>query len=373
VAEVPAVGTLEVLPDGYGFLRKRETGYRSLPDDPYVAQSLIERFGLSTGNEIEGISHGSNKGQTRFHLKEITSVNNTCPDDSRLRTAFDELTPEHPSKRLWLECDRDISMRVVDLIAPIGKGQRGLIVAPPRAGKTVLLQKLVNSVLVNHPECHVIILLIDERPEEVTEVRDTVRGTNCEVISSTFDQTPSNHVRVARIALGRAKGLVESGRDVVVFLDSITRLTRAHNSLTPNGCKITTGGIAMEALEAPKRFFGGARQCREAGSLTILATALIDTGSRMDDFIFEEFKGTGNMEIHLSRRLAGQQIWPAIDILLSGTRREELLSHIDEVRGVRLLRKVLGQTSPEEGMQRLISRLGKTNSNAEFLCTIPQD
>ncbi|HJN12989.1 MAG TPA: transcription termination factor Rho [Pirellulaceae bacterium] len=364
--EVPATGTLEVLPDGYGFLRQKEESFTSSVDDVYVSRSLIDRFDLVTGSEIDGVSDGS-------RLKEVVNVNGLTPDEFRHRPSFGKLTPQQPRKRLSIEVRDDMSLRVLDLVTPIGKGQRGLVVSPPRAGKTVLLQKMAKAILENHPECHVIILLVDERPEEVTDVREMVAGQHCEVISSTFDQAPSNHVRIAKLVLERAKRLVECGRDVVLFLDSITRLTRAHNSVAPAGCKLTTGGLAMEALVGPKEFFGAARQLRESGSLTILATALVDTGTRMDGFIFEEFKGTGNMEVHLSRQLVERQVWPAIDISASGTRREELLLDADEMQRVRLLRKALSRTDPADAMELLINRLGRAGSNAEFLFSISLD
>jgi transcription termination factor Rho len=371
--EVAAAGTLEVLPDGYGFLRHSEESYASSVDDAYVSCSLIDRFGLPTGCEIRGVTQGVHDGKHSARLKHVTTVNGLPPDEFRERRSFEKLTPQQPRQRFHLEADDDLSLRVIDLVAPIGKGQRGLIVSPPRAGKTVLLQKMALAILENHPECLVIVLLVDERPEEVTEIREMVAGRHCEVISSTFDQSPSDHVRNARIVLGKAKTLVECGRDVVLFLDSITRLTRAHNSLVPAGSKLTTGGLAMEALKAPKELFGAARQLREAGSLTIVATALVDTGTRMDGFIFEEFKGTGNMEVHLSRHLVEREVWPAIDISASGTRREELLLHADEMQRVSRLRKALRQTEPGDAMELLIDRLGRTRSNAEFLLSISLD
>ena len=371
--EAVATGTLEVLPDGYGFLRHGKESYASSVDDAYVPRSLIDRFGLATGCEIQGISQAVHEDRHGARLKRVTTVNGLPPEEFRQRPSFERLTPQQPRRRLHIESCDDLSLRVIDLVTPIGKGQRGLIVSPPRAGKTVLLQKMALAILERHPECHVMILLVDERPEEVTEIREMVAGKHCEVISSTFDQAPSNHVRTARLVLGKAKTLVECGRDVVLFLDSITRLTRAHNSLVPAGSKLTTGGLAMEALKAPKELFGAARQLREGGSLTIIATALVDTGTRMDGFIFEEFKGTGNMEVHLSRQLVERQVWPAIDISASGTRREELLLDADEMQRVRLLRKALSQTEPADAMELLIDRLGRTRSNAEFLLSISLD
>ncbi len=371
----PVAGILEVLPVGYGFLRRGEVDFESSTHDVYVSQSMVDRFRLATGCQIEGIARNpsnraSRKDRNGRRLQEIVTVNALSPDDFSNRPLFETLTARQPQQRLHLELAGDMSLRVVDLVTPIGKGQRGLIVSPPRAGKTVLLQKMAASILQNQPDCHVMILLIDERPEEVTDVRLMVADQRCEVISSTFDQTPANHARVAKLVLGRAKRLVECGRDVVVLLDSITRLTRAHNTLAPAGCKITTGGLAMEALVAPKEFLGAARKLGEGGSLTILATALVDTGTRMDQFIFEEFKGTGNMEIHLSRQMVERRVWPAIDIMASSTRREELLMDADELRRVSLLRRALSRVEAADAMEMLTERLSKTRSNAEFLLSM---
>ncbi len=363
-------GVLEVLPDGYGFLRMPEFNYLNSPDDIYVSPAQIRRLGLRTGMVVSGIVRPPLEGQQYFALLQIESVMGKQPDELR-RVRFDDLTPLHPHKRLIMEREPDeLNMRVVDLVTPIGKGQRGLIVSPPRAGKTILLQKMANSILRNHPECYVIVLLIDERPEEVTEMKRTVQGPRAEVISSTFDEPAAQHCRVSEIVLEKAKCMVEQGEDVVILLDSITRLARAYNTEAPASGKILTGGVAVGALEKPKRFFGAARQTEEGGSLTILATALIDTGSRMDEVIFEEFKGTGNMELHLDRRLVEKRVWPAIDINRSGTRREELLLDPEELRRVWLLRKVLADMNPVEAMELLLSRLRKTKSNAEFLMTL---
>jgi transcription termination factor Rho len=363
-------GVLEVLPDGYGFLRMPEFNYLNSPDDIYVSPAQIRRLGLRTGMVVSGIVRPPLEGQQYFALLQIESVMGRDPEQLR-RVRFDDLTPLHPHQRLIMEVGpEELNMRVVDLVTPIGKGQRGLIVSPPRAGKTILLQKMANSVLKNHPECYVIVLLIDERPEEVTEMRRTVKGPRAEVISSTFDEPAAQHCHVAEIVLEKAKCMVEQGEDVVIFLDSITRLARAYNTEAPSSGKILTGGVAVGALERPKRFFGSARACEEGGSLTIIATALIDTGSRMDEVIFEEFKGTGNMELHLDRRLVDKRVWPAIDINRSGTRREELLLDPEELRRVWLLRKVLSDMNPVEAMELLLSRLKKTSSNAEFLMTL---
>ena len=363
-------GVLEVLPDGYGFLRMPEFNYLNSPDDIYVSPAQIRRLGLRTGMVITGIVRPPLEGQQYFALLQIESVMGKDPEQiSRVR--FDDLTPLHPHKRLIMEREpEELNMRVVDLITPIGKGQRGLIVSPPRAGKTILLQKIANSILRNHPECYVVVLLIDERPEEVTEMKRMVRGPRAEVISSTFDEPAAQHCRVSEIVLEKAKCMVEQGEDVVILLDSLTRLARAYNTEAPSSGKILTGGVAVGALERPKRFFGAARQTEEGGSLTIVATALIDTGSRMDEVIFEEFKGTGNMELHLDRMLVEKRIWPAININKSGTRREELLLDPEELRRVWLLRKVLADMNPVEAMELLISRLRKTKSNAEFLMTL---
>jgi transcription termination factor Rho len=364
-------GTLEVLPDGYGFLRSAAHNYLASPEDIYVSPSQIRRLGLRTGLVVEGPIRLPIEGQENFALMQVELVNGHPPEEKIRPTVFEDLTPLHPNARLVLETSaEDLSTRVVDLVTPIGKGQRGLIVSPPRAGKTVLLQKIALALKKNHPECYLIVLLIDERPEEVTDMVRTVAGNGAEVVASTFDEPSSEHVHVSDIALEKAKRLVEDGRDVVVLLDSITRLARAHNTEAPAGGKLLSGGLDSNAMQKPKRFFGAARNIEEGGSLTILATALIDTGSRMDEVIFEEFKGTGNMELHLDRRLVDKRVWPAIDINRSGTRKEELLMHPDEVERVRALRRVLADMHPVEAMELLTGRLRKTKSNAEFLLSM---
>jgi transcription termination factor Rho len=364
-------GTLEVLPDGYGFLRSVAHNYLASPEDIYVSPSQIRRLGLKTGLIVEGPIRLPVEGQDNFALMQVDLVNGIGPEERISPTTFEDLTPLHPNRRLVLEtAAEEISMRVVDLVTPIGKGQRGLIVSPPRAGKTILLQKIALSLLKNHPEAYLIVLLIDERPEEVTDMARTVAGPNCEVVASTFDEPSGEHIHVSDIALEKAKRLIEHGKDVVILLDSITRLARAHNTEAPSGGKLLSGGLDTNAMQKPKRFFGAARQTEEGGSLTILATALIDTGSRMDDVIFEEFKGTGNMELHLDRRLVDKRVWPAIDINRSGTRKEELLLHPNEIERVRVLRRVLADMHPTEAMELLTTRLRKTKSNAEFLMTM---
>jgi len=325
-------------------------------------------MGLRTGLVVEGPIRLPIEGQDNFALMQVELVNGKPSDEKTGGATFEDLTPTHPHHRLVLETSGDeFATRVVDLVTPIGKGQRGLIVSPPRAGKTVLLQKMALAIKKNHPECYVIVLLIDERPEEVTEMVRVIQGQNAEVVASTFDEPSSEHVHVAEIALEKAKRMVEDRREVVILLDSITRLARAHNTEAPSGGKLLSGGLDSNAMQKPKRFFGAARNVEEGGSLTILATALIDTGSRMDEVIFEEFKGTGNMELHLDRRLVDKRVWPAIDINRSGTRKEELLLHPDEVERTRLLRRVLADMHPVEAMEMLTSRLRKTKSNAEFL------
>jgi transcription termination factor Rho len=364
-------GTLEVLPDGYGFLRSAAHNYLASPEDIYVSPSQIRRLGLRTGLVVEGPIRLPVEGQENFALMQVEAVNGHPPEEKTGATVFEDLTPLHPNGRLVLETNGDeLPMRVVDLVTPIGKGQRGLIVSPPRAGKTVLLQKIALAVRQNHPECYLIVLLIDERPEEVTDMVRTVAGPTSEVVASTFDEPASEHLHVSDIALEKAKRLVEGGRHVVILLDSITRLARAHNTEAPSGGKLLSGGLDSNAMQKPKRFFGAARNVEEGGSLTILATALIDTGSRMDEVIFEEFKGTGNMELHLDRRLVDKRVWPAIDINRSGTRKEELLLHPDELDRVRTLRRVLADMHPVEAMELLTSRLRKTKSNAEFLMSM---
>ncbi len=364
-------GTLEVLPDGFGFLRSAEAHYLAGPDDIYVSPSQIRRFGLRTGMTVAGQIRPPKENERYFALLRVLSVNGEDPAKASEKIPFDELTPMHPERRIVLETTADeISMRVVDLIAPIGFGQRGLIVSPPRAGKTILLQKMAKAVLRNYPDVYVFMLLVDERPEEVTDMERQVKGPNCEVISSTFDEPASRHIQVSEMVLEKAKRMVEYGKDVIIFLDSITRLARAWNAECPHSGKILTGGVDANALQRPKRFFGAARQTAEGGSLTIIGTALIDTGSRMDEVIFEEFKGTGNMEIWLDRRLVDKRIWPAIDINRSGTRREEMLMDPEEYRRVCVLRRVLNDMNPPDAMELLVSRLAKTKSNAEFLMSL---
>ncbi|MCL6501063.1 MAG: transcription termination factor Rho [Pirellulales bacterium] len=364
-------GTLEVLPDGFGFLRSPDYHYLACPDDIYVSPSQIRRFGLRTGATVSGQIRPPKENERYFALLRVEAINFQDPNLLAQKIAFDELTPVHPDKRIVLEAEpEEISMRVVDLITPIGFGQRGLIVSPPRAGKTILLQKMAKSVLRNHPDVYVIMLLIDERPEEVTDMERQVKGPNCEVISSTFDEPAARHLQVSEMVIEKAKRMVEYGHDVVIFLDSITRLARAWNAEVPHSGKILTGGVDANALQKPKRFFGAARRVEEGGSLTIIATALIDTGSKMDEVIFEEFKGTGNQEIVLDRRLVDRRIWPAIDINRSGTRREEMLLDPEEYRRVCILRRVLHEMNPPEAMELLITRLQKTRSNAEFLMSM---
>ncbi|MFL5241277.1 MAG: transcription termination factor Rho [Gemmataceae bacterium] len=364
-------GTLEVLPDGFGFLRSPDYNYLPCPDDIYISPSQIRRFGLRTGSVVAGQIRPPKENERYFALLRVEAINYQDPDILTQKVVFDDLTPLHPNKRLTLESDpTEINMRVVDLVTPIGKGQRGLIVAPPRTGKTILLQKTANSILRNHPECYVIVLLIDERPEEVTEMERTVRSEHSEVVSSTFDEPASRHVQVAEMVIEKAKRMVEFGTDVVILLDSITRLARAYNTEVPHSGKILSGGVDANALHKPKRFFGAARNIEEGGSLTILATALIDTGSRMDEVIFEEFKGTGNMELHLDRRLVDKRIWPAIDVLRSGTRKVELLTDAEELRRMYILHKVLSDMNPVEAMELLVNRMVRTKSNAEFLMSM---
>jgi transcription termination factor Rho len=364
-------GTLEVLPDGFGFLRSPDYNYLPCPDDIYISPSQIRRFGLRTGAVVAGQIRPPKENERYFALLRVEAINYQDPDILTQKVVFDDLTPLHPNQRLLLETDNsEINMRVMDLVTPIGKGQRGLIVAPPRTGKTILLQKLANSILRNHSECYVIVLLIDERPEEVTEMERTVKSHNSEVISSTFDEPASRHVQVSEMVIEKAKRMVEYGTDVVILLDSITRLARAYNTEVPHSGKILSGGVDANALHKPKRFFGAARNIEEGGSLTILATALIDTGSRMDEVIFEEFKGTGNMELHLDRRLVDKRVWPAIDVNRSGTRKEELLMETEELRRMYILRKVLSDMNPVEAMELLTSRMMRTKSNGEFLMSM---
>ncbi len=367
-------GTLEILPDGFGFLRSAKHHYVSCPDDIYVSPSQIRRFGLQTGSHVAAQIRPPKENERYFALLRVEAINFHDPEVRHRTVAFDDLTPLHPDQRIVLETDPDVlETRVVDLIAPIGFGQRGLIVSPPRAGKTILMQKMARAVLRNYPDAYVMMLLIDERPEEVTDMEREVRGPNCEVVSSTFDEPSSRHIQVAQMVLEKSKRMVEYGIDVVIFLDSITRLARAWNSECPQSGKLLTGGLDANALQKPKAFFGSARKVEEGGSLTIIATALIDTGSRMDDVIFEEFKGTGNMEIMLDRALVDRRIWPAIDINASGTRREEILMDPEEHRRVSALRRVLGEMNPADAMEQLVTRLRKTKSNAEFLLGLRAD
>jgi len=364
-------GTLEVLPDGFGFLRSPEYHYLSCPDDIYVSPSQIRRFALKTGDTVSGQIRPPKENERYFALLRVEAVNYEDPNLAATKIPFDDLTPLHPDTRIRLETTPDeLSMRVVDLIVPVGFGQRGLIVSPPRAGKTILLQKMAKAALTNYPDVYVFMLLIDERPEEVTDMERQVKGRNCEVISSTFDEPAARHIQVSEMVLAKAKRMVEYGRDVIIFLDSITRLARAWNAECPNSGKTLSGGVDANALQRPKRFFGSARKVEEGGSLTIIATALIDTGSRMDEVIFEEFKGTGNLEIVLDRQLVDRRIWPAIDINRSGTRREEMLLDPEEHRRVCILRRVLSGMNPPEAMELLLSRLQKTKSNAEFLMSL---
>ncbi len=360
-----AEGVLEILPDGYGFLRSPDYNYLPGPDDIYVSPSQIRKFDLKTGDTISGNVRPPHEGEKYFALVKIEAVNFESPEEARNKILFDNLTPLYPEERIKLETVKEnISSRVMDLLTPIGKGQRGLIVAPPRTGKTMLLQSLANSMTTNHPEVVLIVLLIDERPEEVTDMQRSVKG---EVISSTFDEPAARHVQVAEMVIEKAKRLVEHKRDVVILLDSITRLARAYNTIVPPSGKVLSGGVDSNALQRPKRFFGAARNIEEGGSLTIVATALIDTGSRMDDVIFEEFKGTGNMEIILDRKLVDKRVFPAIDIQRSGTRKEELLIPKEDLARIWVLRKVLNPLSPVEAMELLIDKLSKTRANGDFL------
>lgn len=361
-------GVVEVLQEGFGFLRSPDYNYLPCPDDIYISPSQIRRFGIRTGAIVSGQIRPPKENERYFALLKVEAINFEDPELMSERVLFDDLTPLHPDERMILETDvKDLNTRVMDLVTPIGKGQRGLIVSPPRAGKTVLLQKIANAVSENHPEVTLIILLIDERPEEVTEMK---RATKAEVISSTFDEPASRHVQVAEIVIEKAKRMVECGKDVLILLDSITRLGRAYNTEIPHSGKILSGGIDANALQRPKRFFGAARNIEEGGSLTIVATALIDTGSRMDDVIYEEFKGTGNMELHLDRKLADRRLFPSIDITRSGTRKEELLLDPEELKRVWLLRKFLNETNPVQAIEMLRDRLSKTKSNAEFLMSL---
>ncbi|RMD70044.1 MAG: transcription termination factor Rho [Gammaproteobacteria bacterium] len=360
-------GVLELLPDGFGFLRSPDSSYMAGPDDIYVSPSQIRRFNLRTGDTISGKIRPPKEGERYFALLKVLEINFEPPENAKNKILFENLTPLFPNQRLLLErgngSTEDLTPRVVDLVAPIGKGQRGLIVSPPKAGKTMMLQNIAQSIAHNYPECYLIVLLIDERPEEVTEMQRSVRA---EVISSTFDEPASRHTQVTEIVIEKAKRLVEHKRDVVILLDSITRLARAYNTVVPSSGKVLTGGVDAYALQKPKRFFGAARNIEEGGSLTIIATALIDTGSRMDEVIYEEFKGTGNMEIHLDRRIAEKRVFPAININRSGTRREELLVSVDELQKMWILRKLLHSMDEVEAIEFLLERLRITKTNAEF-------
>ena len=361
-------GVLEVLPDGFGFLRAPDYNYLPGPDDIYVSPSQIRKFDLQTGDTVSGQIRPPKEGERYFALIKVEAVNFEAPDQARDKIFFENLTPLYPQERITLETSGDnLSARVMDLMTPIGKGQRGLIVAAPRTGKTMLLQHIAQSIVKNHPEVYLIVLLIDERPEEVTDMQRSVDG---EVVSSTFDEPAQRHVQVAEMVIEKAKRLVEHRKDVVILLDSVTRLARAYNTVIPPSGKVLSGGLDSNALQKPKRFFGAARNIEEGGSLTIMATALVDTGSRMDDVIFEEFKGTGNMEIHLERKLVDKRVFPAIDIQKSGTRKEELLLSKDDLNRVWVLRKVLNPLSPVEAMELLLDKMGKTKSNADFLASM---
>jgi len=365
--EIYGSGSLEVLQDGFGFLRSPEANYLPGPDDIYVSPSQIRRFGLRTGDTVEGLVRSPREGERYFALVKVDSINFEDPENVRHKVHFDNLTPLYPDERLNMELQdptlKDRSGRVIDIVSPLGKGQRCLIVAPPRVGKTVMLQNIAKSIETNHPECFLIVLLIDERPEEVTDMQRTVKG---EVISSTFDEPATRHVQVAEMVIEKAKRLVEHKRDVVILLDSVTRLGRAYNTVVPSSGKVLTGGVDANALQRPKRFFGAARNIEEGGSLTIIATALIDTGSRMDEVIFEEFKGTGNSEIVLDRKVADKRIFPAIDVLKSGTRKEELITPRDQLQKTYVLRRILNPMGPQDAIEFLLDKLRQTKNNGEF-------
>ena len=365
--EIGGDGVLEVLQDGFGFLRSKEANYLPGPDDIYVSPDILRQFSLRTGDTVEGVIAAPRDNERYFSLTKVTRINFDDPERARHKVHFDNLTPLYPDERLKMEIDdptiKDRSARIIDLVAPIGKGQRALIVAPPRTGKTVLLQNIAHSVATNHPECYLIVLLIDERPEEVTDMQRSVKG---EVVSSTFDEPATRHVAVAEMVIEKAKRLVEHKRDVVILLDSITRLGRAFNTVVPSSGKVLTGGVDANALQRPKRFFGAARNIEEGGSLTIIATALIDTGSRMDEVIFEEFKGTGNSEIVLDRKVADKRVFPAMDILKSGTRKEELLVERSDLQKTYVLRRILNPMGTTDAIEFLISKLKQTKTNAEF-------
>ena len=371
--EVLGDGVLDILQEGYGFLRSSNDSYVSGPDDIYVSPNQIRRFNLSTGDVVTGKIRAPKKGEKYFALIKVSEVNEDKPENVRNRIPFSSLTPLHPNERLKLELGNggteDITARVIDLVAPFGKGQRGLIVSPPKAGKTMIMQNIASSISINHPECELIVLLIDERPEEVTEMERTVRG---EVISSTFDEPAKRHVQVAEIVIAKAKRLAEQGKNVIILLDSITRLARAYNTVAPSSGKVLTGGVDANALQRPKRFFGAARNIENGGSVTIIATALVDTGSKMDEVIYQEFKGTGNMELHLERRLSEKRIFPAININASGTRREELITEKQELQKMWILRKILHPMDTVEAAEFLIERLRFTKTNDEFFDSMKQ-
>ncbi|OYX35563.1 MAG: transcription termination factor Rho [Caulobacterales bacterium 32-69-10] len=365
--EISGSGTLEVLSDGFGFLRSPEANYLPGPDDIYVSPSQIRKFGLRTGDSVEGPIRAPREGERYFAIIKVDNVNFENPDNVRHKVHFDNLTPLYPDERLTMEIEdptlKDRSGRIIDIVAPLGKGQRCLVVAPPRVGKTVMLQNIAKSIAANHPECYLIVLLIDERPEEVTDMQRTVKG---EVISSTFDEPATRHVQVAEMVIEKAKRLVEHKRDVIILLDSVTRLGRAYNTVVPSSGKVLTGGVDANALQRPKRFFGAARNIEEGGSLTIIATALIDTGSRMDEVIFEEFKGTGNSEIVLDRKVADKRVFPAMDILKSGTRKEELLTPKDVLQKTYVLRRILNPMGAQDAIEFLLDKLRQTKNNADF-------
>jgi transcription termination factor Rho len=365
--EITGSGVIEVLLDGFGFLRSPEANYLPGPDDIYVTPQQIRRYALRTGDTVQGPIRSPREGERYFALSKIQTINFEDPEAIRHKVHFDNLTPLYPDERLWMEIDdptlKDRSGRIIDIVAPLGKGQRCLIVAPPRVGKTVMLQNIAKSIAANHPECYLMVLLIDERPEEVTDMQRTVRG---EVISSTFDEPATRHVQVAEMVIEKAKRLVEHKRDVIILLDSVTRLGRAYNTVVPSSGKVLTGGVDANALQRPKRFFGAARNIEEGGSLTIIATALIDTGSRMDEVIFEEFKGTGNSEIILDRKVADKRVFPALDVLKSGTRKEDLLTAKDVLQKTYVLRRILNPMGPQDAIEFLIDKLRQTKNNAEF-------
>jgi transcription termination factor Rho len=365
--EITGIGVVEVLQDGFGFLRSPDANYLPGPDDIYISPSQIRRFALRTGDTVEGQIRSPKEGERYFALLKVNRINFEDPEKTKHKIHFDNLTPLYPTKWLKMEIEdptiKDLSARVIDIVSPLGKGQRALIVAPPRTGKTVLLQNIAHSITANHPECYLIVLLIDERPEEVTDMQRSVKG---EVISSTFDEPPSRHVQVSEMVIEKAKRLVEHKRDVVILLDSITRLGRAYNTVVPSSGKVLTGGVDSNALQRPKRFFGAARNIEEGGSLTIIATALVDTGSRMDEVIFEEFKGTGNSEIILDRKVSDKRVFPAIDVARSGTRKEDLLVPKDQLKKVYVLRRILNPMGTMDGIEFLIDKLRSTKTNSEF-------